>query len=137
MSSPREKLAVCLLWHKLRLPQRRFMSHAQVLQPDGNWWRFPDADRLTTDGDDDGLELAEADQLSAPEISDDACAAAVQQVPLAKAPWIFLRSQRDMLQLELLLPNYAANGDVASPGTVSTDHRSCLLAGHSSCLQPA
>ena len=48
------------------------MCHVQVLQPDGGWWRFPDADRLTTDGDDDdGLELAEADQLSAPEIGDD------------------------------------------------------------------
>ncbi len=54
-----------------------------MLQPDGGWWRFPDADRLTTDGDDDGLELAEADQLSAPEIGDDDFVhAAHQQVKL-------------------------------------------------------
>jgi len=55
------------------------VSHTQVLQPDGGWWRFPDADRLTTDGDDDGLKLAEADQLSAPEIGDDDFVDADQQ----------------------------------------------------------
>jgi hypothetical protein len=51
----------------------------EVLQPDGGWWRFPEADQLTTDGEDDGLELAEADQLSAPEIGDEDFTA-VQQV---------------------------------------------------------
>ena len=52
---------------------------SEVLQPDGGWWRFPEADQLTTDGEDDGLELAEADQLSAAEISDKDFTA-VQQV---------------------------------------------------------
>ena len=52
-------------------PQHTSPAGSEVLQPDGGWWRFPEADQLTTDGEDDGLELAEADQLSAPEIGDE------------------------------------------------------------------
>ena len=70
-----------------------------MLQPDGGWWRFPDADRLTTDGDDDGLELAEADQLSAPEIGDDGFVNADQQV--RRSPIRLLRSS--LLQHSALL----------------------------------
>ena len=55
----------------------------EVLQPDGGWWRFPDADQLTTDGEDDGLELAEADQLSAPELGEEDFTAVQQACAVA------------------------------------------------------
>ena len=91
--SVRADVDLCLgTWQALKPAS---LAAGQVLQPDGGWWRFPEADQLTTDGDNDGLELAEADQLSAPEIADEDFTVTAHQVTLTSQAAQVLLPYRD------------------------------------------